>query len=224
MTNARSPVAPSLAEGVVKTPDQALRQLRRLMRAYDRYARAARGPASSEARLDAEFERLVAILRGSGPEALDPFLVTARTELAQREGAVAELGASGEPVAAILRAETALLSGLGADLETIRRFLAAYPEAAGDPEFTVATTDDLIGRLRALHAAGKRQIAGSRLLSRHPKKRRKRQVAKAIASLVIGTGAFVTNANVPSLAATSYAFGLSALYQAVLALIGERRD
>jgi len=204
----------------VTTRDETLRRLGALLRAYDRHSRAVGGPAASEARLDAEFNRLATSLERDWADRLDRFLTSARAALAASPGA--GLGTL-EETAAALRQEAALLSDLKAGLARLERFHAAYPGAAAS-EPSLATTGELLAFLRSLHAAAKRQVADSRPLRRKPKKSRKRQVAKGTVSLVIGTACFVANANLPTLMAWSYAAGFGALHQALRDLIGERRD
>jgi len=189
------------------------------MRAYDRYSRAVGGPAISEAQLDAEFECLLVLLKRDWADSLDQFMNTARRNLNDEYLASADRQ---EEAPQVLREEATLLSKLKVDLNRLEWFYSVYLEHARISDQCPATSAELVKRLRSLHDSAKQRISSSRPLGRRRKKKRKRQVARGITSLVIGVGSFVANANIPLLMVWSYGVGGGALHQAARDFIGER--
>lgn len=195
-----------------------IRQLRALLRAYDRYSRAVGGPRGDEGKLDAEFERLVVRIESRWASSLDDFLRKARQALADGRGAPA--GAADARHA--LTAEAILLRDLRVDVERLEWLYGLYLEDATAADRCPATSAELIERLRSLHERAKERIDASRSLGRKAKKRRKRAIAQGVASLAVSVGAYITNVNHPGLAPWSYALGGSALHQALRDIVGTK--
>jgi len=191
--------------------NQIIRQLRRLLRAYDRFSRAVGGPEISESELDKEFEELCILIRKYWSVSLDNFMQIARDKLKEGD----------EITEDILKKEALVLSELRVDESRLKWFYEVYQEIAKSSDKCPATSEELVYRLEELHDAAKKKITASRSLGRKNKKKRKRHVAKAIASSIIGVGAIVGNANLTPIMVWSYAFGLGALHQATRDLIGE---
>ncbi|MEE4310590.1 MAG: hypothetical protein V2J62_01860 [candidate division KSB1 bacterium] len=198
-----------------------MQHLRQLMKAYDRYSRAVRGPYISESELDQTFERLLLTIKKEWSNSLDHFFETAR-ENALKEYSEAADGVKDE--ADILKKEADLLNELKADAKKIQWFFSIYRENSEASDKSPATSRELETRLRSLHQLIKEEISDSRQLPRKKKKKRKRQVARGITSLTVGVGAFIANTNLPPIMAWSYGVGAGALHQAARDFVGEKKE
>jgi hypothetical protein len=164
---------------------------------------------------------LLVLLERDWGRSLDDFMRTARKSLTEQ---LVERADRIEQAPQVLRSEASLLSELKIDLERLEWFYALYLEDAKMSDQFPATSAEFAARLRALHARTKERISSGRPLGRKKKKRRKREVARAVVSMVVGAGAFVTNTHMPAFMAWSYALGGSALHQAARDLAGQKGD
>lgn len=195
------------------------RQLLRLMKAYDRCARAVGGVPSSEAELDAEFERFLVLLGPETVPSLDQFMKTSRSALL---GELDEWKVRLQEAPEVFREEAAMLRELDGDVERLVWFFALYVDNSELRDQCPATRAELSARLRALHGMAKERLSKSRVLGRKEKKKRKRKLGQGTTSLLLGAGAIALNAHISF--APSYGIGGGALIQAGRDFVGEKDE
>jgi len=175
------------------SPEQAFTgQLRRLLKAYGRFARGVGGTGPSEKAADRELEKLIQLIESHWVESLDKFLGDAEITL-HEEATRLSPKASGKINPDLLKREAAIMAELESDLERLAWFYDVYTRNSLRAEFTPRSTRDIVQRLRTVHAAAKLQIRASRKESRKPKRRRKRKIESGLYHTTIGVGAAVLN-------------------------------
>ncbi len=109
----------------------------------------------------------------------------------------------------------------GINWRQVRKSFRSNPPSR--PEFT--SPKELVGRIDELHQRVTTGIDSARQIQpRIPKKKRKREIAQGITSIIFGAGCAVANSYFPATMSFSYAASLAAFGQAARDIIGKDND
>jgi hypothetical protein len=200
-----------------------LRNLRSLLKSYDKLARAVPDPTDAQRRADKALDDILSSLTDPAIVAsIEKLMPIARNRiLADPNAFQAELIARREE---LLQVEIKVCQQSGARRRDIDAIYSRISRKRIDADIADYISNIVILRaqLLKLHKAVSERVIASRNQPRVEKKRRKRNVAQGITSAIVGTAVIAADIPLPIVFTFSYALGASALHQAMRDIVGTR--
>lgn len=194
--------------------------IQRYERASRYYLRGKPTPDSARRLLNQTFEELVAALRLPG---ISERLANVISSGGETDEQVAEV--ISDLTRSQIDLEIELAENFGLKKNDVKRIFLT----PSNPEVVqrIASAEGLISRISDFHLRLVHEVEEARGLERVGKKRRKRDIARAVTSVAFGTGCAVANsfviAGMPAMAA-SYAVTLTTFHQAARDVVGKPDD